>query len=183
MHLNKNHNIYIAKDSRSVIKRRGPGISPATTNVAPSYFQRIDRRKIEPKKIPRCLIPSLLVVFPWQLDILVIPLLVTCWALKFKIKAVETPLIVVHNRWIFVYIFCLINICSSIFNEANKIKPLNIERVSQFVSLSFWKCLLVELKTVGKFSDLFFGLFLTNFWTLNSSQACILILENLTCHS
>ena len=98
MHLNKNHNIYIAKDSRSVIKRRGPGISPATMNVAPSYFQRIDRRKIEPKKIPRCLIPSLLVVFPWQLDILVIPLLVTCWALKFKIKAVETPLIVVHNR-------------------------------------------------------------------------------------
>ena len=72
-----------------------------------------------------------------------------------------------------VYIFCLINICSSTSDEANKIKPLNIERVSQFVSLSFWKCLLVELKRVGKFSGLFFGLFLTNFWTLNSSQACI----------
>ena len=28
----------------------------------------------------------------------------------------------------FVYVFCLINICSSLSNEANKIKPLNIEK-------------------------------------------------------
>ena len=27
-----------------------------------------------------------------------------------------------------VYIFCLINICSLLSDEANKIKPLNIER-------------------------------------------------------
>ena len=27
-----------------------------------------------------------------------------------------------------VYIFCLINICSSLSDEGNKIKPLNIER-------------------------------------------------------
>ena len=39
-----------------------------------------------------------------------------------------------------------------------------------FVSLPFWKCTrgTHRLKTVGKFSDLYFGLFLTNFWTLNS---------------
>ena len=28
---------------------------------------------------------------------------------------------------IFVYIFCLTNICSSLSDEANKIEPLNIE--------------------------------------------------------
>ena len=28
----------------------------------------------------------------------------------------------------FVYVFCLINICSSLSNVANKIKPLNIEK-------------------------------------------------------
>ena len=33
-----------------------------------------------------------------------------------------------NRRLHFVYIFCLINICSSLFDEANKIKSLNIER-------------------------------------------------------
>ena len=32
------------------------------------------------------------------------------------------------NRRIFVYNFCLINICLSLSNDANKIKTLNIER-------------------------------------------------------
>ena len=32
------------------------------------------------------------------------------------------------NRRVFVYSFCLINICLSLSDEANKIKPLNIER-------------------------------------------------------
>ena len=45
---------------RAVIKIWGPGISP-------SYFYR----KIEPKQIPSCLIPHLLVVFTQQLEILV----------------------------------------------------------------------------------------------------------------
>ena len=42
-------------------------------------------------------------------------------------------------RGIFVHIFCLINICSSLSDEANKIKPLNIERAKQFqLSLKIW---------------------------------------------
>ena len=32
------------------------------------------------------------------------------------------------DRRIFVYSFCLINICLSLSDEANKIKPLNVER-------------------------------------------------------
>ena len=32
------------------------------------------------------------------------------------------------NRQIFVYTFCLINICLSLSDDANKIKTLNIER-------------------------------------------------------
>ena len=45
----------------------GRGFPPVTKNVAPSYFHR----KIEPKEIPSCLIPRLLVVFTRQLEILV----------------------------------------------------------------------------------------------------------------
>ena len=45
----------------------GRGFPPATMKVFPSYFQR----KIEPKEIPSCLIPHLLVVFTQQLQILV----------------------------------------------------------------------------------------------------------------
>ena len=33
-----------------------------------------------------------------------------------------------RNRRIFVYTFCLINICLSLSDDANKIKTLNIER-------------------------------------------------------
>ena len=36
-------------------------------NVIPGYFHS----KIEEKEIPRCLIPLLLVVYTWQLEILV----------------------------------------------------------------------------------------------------------------
>ena len=35
---------------------------------------------------------------------------------------------VIPNRRIFVYTFCLINICLSLSDDANKIKTLNIER-------------------------------------------------------
>ena len=42
-------------------------------------------------------------------------------------------------RRIFVCIFSLINICSSLSDEANKMKPLNIEREWQFqLSLKIW---------------------------------------------
>ena len=38
----------------------------------------------------------------------------------------------IGNRRIFVYTFCLINICLSLCDDANKIKTLNIERAKQF---------------------------------------------------
>ena len=44
-------------------------------NVAPGYFQRKIEENIEPKEIPSCFIPFLLVVFTWQLEILVTTIL------------------------------------------------------------------------------------------------------------
>ena len=49
------------------LRARGRGFSPATKRVALGYFYW----KIEPKEIPSRLIPRLLVVFTWQLEILV----------------------------------------------------------------------------------------------------------------
>ena len=49
----------------------GRGFSPATKNVPPGYFYRKVEKKIEPKQIPNCLIPCLLVVFTRQIEILV----------------------------------------------------------------------------------------------------------------
>ena len=56
---------------RAVIKRRRPGFPPPTTNVGPGYFHRKIEKKIEPKEIPSSLIPRLVVVSSWQLEILV----------------------------------------------------------------------------------------------------------------
>ena len=53
------------------LRAGGRGFSPATKRVAPGYFYW----KIEPKEIPSRLIPRLLVVFTWQLEILVTTLL------------------------------------------------------------------------------------------------------------
>ena len=55
----------------SLIKRRGPGISPGYYVHLPRLLSKENERKIEPKEIPSCLIPRLLVVFTWQLEILV----------------------------------------------------------------------------------------------------------------
>ena len=49
------------------LRAGGRGFSLATKRVAPGYFYW----KIEPKEIPSRLIPRLLVVFTWQLEILV----------------------------------------------------------------------------------------------------------------
>ena len=57
--------------SRAVIKRRGPGISPGYYERFPQLLSEENRRKIEPREIPSCLIPRLLVVFTQQLEILV----------------------------------------------------------------------------------------------------------------
>ena len=57
--------------SRAVIKKQGPGISSGYYERFPQLLSKENRRKIEPKKIPSCLIPRLLVVFTGQLEILV----------------------------------------------------------------------------------------------------------------
>ena len=57
--------------NRAVTKRRGPGISPSYYERLPWLLSKENKRKIEPKEIPSCLIPRLLVVFTWQLEILV----------------------------------------------------------------------------------------------------------------
>ena len=57
---------------RAVIKRQGPGISPGYYEHVPQLLSSGNRKEIEPKGIPVCFIPSLLVVlFTWQLEILV----------------------------------------------------------------------------------------------------------------
>ena len=43
-------------------------------------------------------------------------------------KLGTTSLACIRNRRIFVYTFCLINICLSLSDDANKVKTLNIER-------------------------------------------------------
>ena len=67
--------------SRAVIKCGGPGAGgpprliltcpPPPPPPPPTQISEENRRKKEPKKIPSCLIPHLLVVFTWQLEILV----------------------------------------------------------------------------------------------------------------
>ena len=56
---------------RAVIKTRGPGISPGYYECLPRLLSQENKRKIEPKEVPSCLIPHLLVVFTQQLEILV----------------------------------------------------------------------------------------------------------------
>ena len=57
--------------NRAVIKGRGPGISPGYYERGARLLSKENRRKIEPKETPSCLIPRLLVVFTRQLEILV----------------------------------------------------------------------------------------------------------------
>ena len=56
---------------RAVTKRRGPGIFPGYYEHGPRLLSNENGRKIERKEIPSCLIPRLLFVFAWQLEILV----------------------------------------------------------------------------------------------------------------
>ena len=60
-------------------------------NLVPGYFQRIIEEKIEPQEILSCLIPCLLVVLAWQLEIFETALdmlkrvsnIVELWVIKF----------------------------------------------------------------------------------------------------
>ena len=56
-------------NSRALIKGRVLGISFGFHEYGPLLLPQENRRKIEPKEIPSCLIPHLLVVFTWQLEI------------------------------------------------------------------------------------------------------------------
>ena len=51
------------------LRAGGQGFSPATSG--PRLLLLENRRKIEPQEMPSRLIPHLLVVFTWQLEILV----------------------------------------------------------------------------------------------------------------
>ena len=64
---------YNVKGAGMSLRAGDRGFLPATMNVVLGYFQwKIQcRRKIEPKEIPSCLIPHLLVLFTRQLEILV----------------------------------------------------------------------------------------------------------------
>ena len=65
--------IYNVKGAGLSLRAVDEGFPPATMNVVPGYFHwKIQCcRKIEPKEIPSCLIPHVLVVFTRQLEILV----------------------------------------------------------------------------------------------------------------
>ena len=62
---------------QAVIKSRGPVISPGSYERGPQLVAQENRRTIEPKEIPGWLIPHLLVVFTWQLEILLTSLHLT----------------------------------------------------------------------------------------------------------
>ena len=65
--------IYNVKGAGLSLRAVDGGFLPATMNVVPGYFHWKIRcwKKIEPKEIPSCLIPHLLVVFTQQIEILV----------------------------------------------------------------------------------------------------------------
>ena len=65
--------------SRAVIKSWGLGIFPGYYECGHWLLSLKNRRNIELKEIPCCLIPSLLVVFTQQLEILVTTLHKTAW--------------------------------------------------------------------------------------------------------
>ena len=57
-------------------KRRGPGIFLGYYECGPRLLSKENRRKIDSKETPSCLIPRLRVVFIRQLEILVTTLLI-----------------------------------------------------------------------------------------------------------
>ena len=61
---------------RAVTKTWGPGIFPGYYERGSRLLLKENGRKIERKEIPSCLIPRLLFVFVWQLEILVTTLFV-----------------------------------------------------------------------------------------------------------
>ena len=73
---------------RAVIKRRGPGISPGYYEYNPRLLSKENTRKIEPKEIPSCLIPCLLVLFTLQLEVLVTTLQACILCLYFLVSQV-----------------------------------------------------------------------------------------------
>ena len=68
---------------------------PATMSVAPVFFYW----KIEPKEIPSCLIPCLLFVFTWQLEILLTSLYLHCsWKATIKTLALSNCFLSTHAQ-------------------------------------------------------------------------------------
>ena len=71
----------------------GRGFSQATTNLAPGYFHRKIEEKQDQKKSLAGLIPRLLVVFTWQLEILV-----TTLHLQSKLQKTDFPPIIISPK-------------------------------------------------------------------------------------
>ena len=61
--------------TRAVIKSRGLGISTSYSECGPRLLSKENKRKIEPKETPSCLIPHLLLAFTRQLEIFVTSLM------------------------------------------------------------------------------------------------------------
>ena len=59
------------KMHRVVVKSQWPGIFPGYHECGPWLLLSENGRKIEPKEVPNCLIPRLLVIFTRQLEICV----------------------------------------------------------------------------------------------------------------
>ena len=77
----------LAMQNRAVIRSQGPGIFPSYYECGPWLLSLGNRRKIDPKEIPRCLIPRLLVVFTRQIEVLVTnPAKYACFAGYFAIN-------------------------------------------------------------------------------------------------
>ena len=63
--------VKVSAITRAVVKSQGLAISSVFYERGPWLVALVNRRKIEPKEIPSCFITHLLVVFTWQLEILV----------------------------------------------------------------------------------------------------------------
>ena len=94
-HVLSSMSILIFRHLQAVIKSWRKVISPGSYERGPQLVAQENRRKIEPKEIPGWLIPHLLVVFTWQLEILMTSLHLT------RCSGVERHNLVYH-------IFCIL---------------------------------------------------------------------------
>ena len=103
---------------RAVINSWGAGISPGYYECGPRLLLLKNKRKIEPKEIPCCLIPRLLVVFTRQLEILVTTLSKACTFLLPHLDSTSVSKCHQHNR----HQKCRVPVCRNIQIEKENVK-------------------------------------------------------------